>query len=576
MDMNWAFYGAVVAVIVVVVTILFIMVSRLYKLAPKGKAFVRTGWGGQKVVMNAGALIIPILHETVEVNMGTIKLEVHRTGKDALRTKDMMKVDVAGTFYTKVKADDNSIATAAQTLRGLTMDSNALKSLVEDKFVDALRSVAASMDLSELNSKRAEFSAEVKKAIEHDLAQNGLELENVSITRLDQTDVQYMNENDVFDVQGLKNITLTTEANLTERNNTQQAARILREQRNFEANQESLKIKQQDQFATLDQEREVETRRAEQSAQLAKQRADRKRESDVAEIEAERETTLARTQAQQVQQKAVIATEQELAIARQTSQIAIAKQSEAQSQAQAKADEARAISVKAAQEVITAEAVAKAERDGQVAVIAAEKDAQKNAAGITVRAKADADAADLQAQARMKLADVTQRENEVKAAGERALAEAANSMSPEQVTLRLRTALITALPEITKNMAAPMTAVKGARVVSIAGMNGVGGTGAGGATVAGSGNGGNLPGQLTDAMLGYRLQVPLVDQLAKEVGIDFSKGFNGIIDGLADDVENGNATKSSDSASNFVPDPNKTPEVNDMARMRTIIERNEK
>src|SRR5690606_16175254 len=115
---------------------------------------------------------------------------VHRSGSDAMLTKDKMRVDVEASFYTKVKPDEVSIATAAQTLGKNTMDPAALKTLIENKFVDALRSVAAAMDMADLNAKRVEFSAAVQTAIELDLVKNGLELENVSITRLDQTDLK--------------------------------------------------------------------------------------------------------------------------------------------------------------------------------------------------------------------------------------------------------------------------------------------------------------------------------------------------------------------------------------------------
>ena len=39
---------------------------------------MRTGLGGQKVVMNGGALVLPIVHEVIPVNMNTLRLEVSR------------------------------------------------------------------------------------------------------------------------------------------------------------------------------------------------------------------------------------------------------------------------------------------------------------------------------------------------------------------------------------------------------------------------------------------------------------------------------------------------------------------
>ena len=46
-----------------------ITITRLYRRATKEVGFVRTGFGGEKVVMNGGALVLPVLHETMPVNM---------------------------------------------------------------------------------------------------------------------------------------------------------------------------------------------------------------------------------------------------------------------------------------------------------------------------------------------------------------------------------------------------------------------------------------------------------------------------------------------------------------------------
>ena len=76
--------------------------SRLYRRSSKERAFVRTGLGGQKVVMDGGALVFPVFHETILVNMNTLKLEVMRFGKDSLFTKDRMRVDVVVAFFVRV------------------------------------------------------------------------------------------------------------------------------------------------------------------------------------------------------------------------------------------------------------------------------------------------------------------------------------------------------------------------------------------------------------------------------------------------------------------------------------------
>ena len=82
-------------------------------------------------------------------------------------------------FYVRVKPDSEAIAMAAQTLGQRTMQPEMLKDLVEGKFVDALRSVAAGMTMNELHEQRADFVQKVQQVSSNDLAMNGLELESV-------------------------------------------------------------------------------------------------------------------------------------------------------------------------------------------------------------------------------------------------------------------------------------------------------------------------------------------------------------------------------------------------------------
>ena len=66
---------------------------------------MRTGLGGQKVVMDGGAFVLPIVHDVIPVNMNTLRLEVSRGRDKALITQDRMRVDVIAEFYVRVAAD---------------------------------------------------------------------------------------------------------------------------------------------------------------------------------------------------------------------------------------------------------------------------------------------------------------------------------------------------------------------------------------------------------------------------------------------------------------------------------------
>lgn len=534
MGSNLSFIGLLVGGFVVLMLVLGLLAMKFYQRASKEQAFVRTGGAKQKVIKDGGSVVWPIIHETIPVNMQTLRLTVERKGKESLITKDRLRVDVRAEFYVRVAPDDESIATAAQTLGRRTLQPAQLAELIEGKFVDVLRSIAANMEMQELHAQRSDFVKQVKTNAMEDLKANGLELESVSLTGLDQTPVEFFNPNNAFDAEGLAKLTAVTETRKKERNDIEQENRIAIEQRNFEANKRSLEIKQQDEFATLEQEREVETRRAAQEAELSQTRAVRKRESDLAEIEAAQATEQARVQQKRNISVAETEAAQSLEIAAQASRIAVAQKSEEESRARAQADEARAEQVKASQAVLTVEAEAKAQRDQKVAVIAAETEAQREAAGIRIRADAELAAADASAKAKERMVEAEARRYEVEAEGQRALNESANLISPEQAALQIRLKLIEKLPEILEQMGKPIEKIDSFRVVHMNG--GLGGNSGGivdGETV---GNGGNLPSQMTDALLGYRLQAPFVDELAKELGVDLSKGMNGIVDSIANPI----------------------------------------
>ena len=176
------FYNILIlaGIIFAALVIIGIIIARLYRRSSKEISFVRTGFGGEKVILGGGAIVLPVLHEIIPVNMNTLRLEVRRADDQALTTRDRMRVDGMAEFYVRVKPLAESIAVAAQTLGQKTMSPNELKNLVEGKFVDSLRAVAAEMAMEELHEKRVDFVQKVQQVVSEDLHKNGLELETVS------------------------------------------------------------------------------------------------------------------------------------------------------------------------------------------------------------------------------------------------------------------------------------------------------------------------------------------------------------------------------------------------------------
>ena len=127
---NW------ILILLVLLLILLIVFAKFYQRSSKDVAFVRTGLGGEKIVLTGGALAIPIVHQTTPVNMNTLRLDVERGKESALITKDWMRVDLHTAFYVRVVATRAGVALAAQTLGARTLNSQSIQELMEGKFVD--------------------------------------------------------------------------------------------------------------------------------------------------------------------------------------------------------------------------------------------------------------------------------------------------------------------------------------------------------------------------------------------------------------------------------------------------------
>jgi uncharacterized membrane protein YqiK len=570
----------IIAGVILIALIAMVMVfAKLYKRATKEISFVRTGFGGQKVVMNGGALVLPIFHETIPVNMNTLRLEVQRNNEQALITRDRMRVDVAAEFYVRAKPTVDAIASAAQTLGLKTMNPEELKTLVEGKFVDALRAVAAEMAMEELHEQRVDFVQKVQQVVTEDLLKNGLELETVSLTGLDQTSKAHFNPDNAFDAEGLTKLTEKIEERRKKRNDIEQDTEVAIATKNLEAERQKLEIIKEEEYAKLKQEREIEIRRAAQMSEIAREQAEKKKEAEQAQIESKKNVDMSSIMAERSveeeridkdkllkekdiqKDRAIESSEIEkkktIELAEQDRAIAIAEKSREQSEAQAEADRARAIAVKEEEAVITVRDTEIAERAKAVELVKARENAEREAIKIKIAAEAEKISAMDKAEAVKTIANAEAEKERISAQGEsdaeklkaeaaeiryavdaegqKAINEADNLLSDQQIAMQVRLSLIKHLPEIIKESVKPMENIDGIKIIQVDGLNGGTVATADGEQVVPASC---LSDQLVNSALKYRGQAPLIDSLMAEIGIKA-----GDINGLTSGIKDSNADK---------------------------------
>ncbi len=533
--MELGFLGIIVIALIGALVLVGLVIGRLYKRTTREVSLVKTGAGGKQVIMDGGTLVIPLLHEVSPVNMKTLRLEVRRTGEGALITQDRMRVDVGVEFYVSVMATDEGIARAAQTLGDRTFYVDQLREMIEGKLIDGLRAVAAKMTMDNLHENRSDFVQQVQNAISEDLLKNGLSLESVSLTALDQTPFESLDENNAFNAVGMRKLAEVIAKSKKERAEIDAEAEVAVRRAAMEAERQKLSIQEEEERAAIAQIQEIETMKAAQEMEIALRREDSVRESERARIAREEQVRAAEIARERNIRQAEITKERELEVAEQERQIIIQQKSEEESRARASADLARAEATKATEAVATAREVAEAERSKQIALIEAQREAEREATKIRLAAAAEKDAAQDRADARREeaqaeadaisiRAEAKKKDMLAEAEGTRAITEAENALSEQIVGMKIDMARIEAIPAIMEQMVKPVEKIDSIKIHQVGGLGG--GNGGAGAS-AGAGDR-PVVNQALDSIMGMAVQMPALRKLGDELGLSLENGLEGL------------------------------------------------
>lgn len=401
--------GAGITLALICATLLTI--TKLYVKTRANEAFVRTGMGGLKVIRDGGAIVLPVIHQIVRVTLETIRLEVSRNGADAMITSDKLRADIKAEFFVRVQPEDESIQAAARSI-GDREEKDAIRKLIEDKLVSALRTAAARKTLEQLNSSRDEFLKEVMDSVSNDLKHNGFTLETVTISKLDQTDVVHLKQDNIFDAQGMRTIAEITQKNKTEKNAIEQAGLQARTAQDVEARQNVLNLERTKAEAEAQQHAQIAVIQAEQGRIEKEKQIDAARAVEIAQVEQQKQIEVARrSQAQAIEVaekdkiRKVVEADQQVEVARRAQQKAVAEAEAEKAVAEAKLAEAEAERQNARQKIITVEQIATADREKEKAIIAATAEAQRQYVATEKAADAEAYKTKTQADARKASAD---------------------------------------------------------------------------------------------------------------------------------------------------------------------------
>ncbi|MER6243629.1 flotillin family protein [Streptomyces griseorubiginosus] len=437
-----------IGVLVAVCLLATFVVSLLFRKVEQGKALIVSKLRRVDVTFT-GQVVLPVLHKAEVMDISVKAIEITRAGKDGLICKDNIRADIRISFFVKVNKTVEDVVKVAQAVgTARASDQKTLQELFHAKFSEALKTVGKQLDFTDLYTKREELRYRIIEVIGVDL--NGYHLEDAAIDYLEQTPLTQLDPANVLDAQGIRKITELTAVEHVRTNEAQRTEEKEITRQNVDAREAILELERRQADAELKQRREIETVRAREEAETARvveeerlraqgaflrteeelgiQRENQAREIAVAAKNRERVIAVESERVEKDRMLEVIARERETQLTR----ISAEKEVEAEKREIAEVIRER-VSVDrtvAEQEeaVKTLRAVEEAERERQAVVIAAEAEAQEKlvkdikaaeaaeqaavhrAAQELTLAEARLKSADLDAQAKLRLAEGVQAE----------------------------------------------------------------------------------------------------------------------------------------------------------------------
>jgi flotillin len=490
---------ALVVISVLVIAAVVVFMQRFFRKSGRDMALIRTGVGGQRVVLDGGVLCLPFLHRVDEISMRTQKMDVRRAGEKSLITEDRLRVDVDMEFHVRVLPTPQGVATAAQAFGAKMLRSEELRGLLEGRFVDALQAVVAVHSMDALHDKRAAVVRAVKAGLGDDMTSHGLVLESVSLVRLDQTPLAGLNENNAFNAQGMRRLAEIVANHKMRRTEIEAEADLSVRQTALNLTKNKLLIEQDEQQAQLSQRLVLEQARAKAETEGAQARELAQRSTDEARIAREQHTKTAE-----------VARDLFLDTQRLGAQLSVellrVEQSVALSQKQSEEAAATVLAEQAKTQVVLAQERGHTERERVVQARALESAEHRSAQEALV------DAAKLRLEVDRLLAHAN-----AQAQGQQALIAAENTSTEALLAHKLALHKLNRLPELAAQMVKPLEKIESIRI------NHLGGFGPQ-ATGATAGNATPVN-QIMNGVMDMALQMPLLKRLGESIGMDLLSDF---------------------------------------------------
>jgi len=174
------------AIIIFISLLMTFLLSNTYKKVKQSEAIVVTGPRGTMVSFN-GVIVIPVFDRYEKVDLTIKIIELEKTGRDFLLTRDNVPIDIKTSFFIAINKTTDDVKQAV-TCIGADNSYNLdyLKNHFERQFKEALRMVVNSLPFNEIHKNLDRLKLEVLQMIGTEL--DGFALYNLTIDYLEKSE----------------------------------------------------------------------------------------------------------------------------------------------------------------------------------------------------------------------------------------------------------------------------------------------------------------------------------------------------------------------------------------------------
>ncbi|MFF3327430.1 SPFH domain-containing protein [Streptomyces sp. NPDC002889] len=260
--------GVLIAVVLLIAIAMLFVISRLFRKVEQGKALIVSKMRKVDVTFT-GQVVLPVLHKAEVMDISVKTIDITRTGRDGLICKDNIRADIRISFFVRVNKTVEDVVKVAQAIgTARASDKETLQDLFNAKFSEALKTVGKQLDFTDLYTKRDEFRDRIIQVIGTDL--NGYSLEDAAIDYLEQTPLAQLDASNILDAQGIRKITELTAVEHVRTNEFQRHEEKELTRQNVDAREAILELERRQADAEIKQKREIETVRAREEAETAR------------------------------------------------------------------------------------------------------------------------------------------------------------------------------------------------------------------------------------------------------------------------------------------------------------------